>query len=312
MMTRLWTAWATLAIGLIGFASPMMTQAQTEAGPGQKEPSGVKQPALLQARAPVESPLHLSRMTFEFPGGGQRNHNLQIGDFCCTGETATVRSKKGAAVGYVYFYDFRGGMNCKDDGLPRSAAMKFAVLVSGIADAAQPKSPRLKSSIEFNAEEMRPGVARQTIAGALLFIATIQDVRFKNDTHSSYWMDSVRVTVDVQPAPSIEISEELDEIEPASSGRLPDDRERDQRPAAHHDAYCSPRGVFPQPRKPCPDTFTGTEKTGNFENVLNESSAGAEIACAIARSQREDAYRQHALAFTFCLEVHDASFQQIV
>jgi hypothetical protein len=141
--------------------------------------------------------LSLETNTFEFPGAGERNNNRTIGDFCCTGETAALLASEGTPVGYIYFHDFDGGINSGS----RSAAIQFGILVSGISNAAQPKSVRVKSSIEFNSKELKPGLTRGTIAGALQFTATILDVQFVDEAHSRYWMDSIKVRVDVQEAP---------------------------------------------------------------------------------------------------------------
>jgi hypothetical protein len=39
-----------------------------------------------------------------------RNNNDTIGDFCCTGETATIRTAQGTPAGFIYFYGFSGGI----------------------------------------------------------------------------------------------------------------------------------------------------------------------------------------------------------
>jgi hypothetical protein len=144
------------------------------------------------------SAFQLQNKTFEFPGAGIRNNNETIGDFCCTGETATLRTAQGAPVGYIYFYGFSGGIT---NGT-RSAAKRFEVLVSGLSDPARPAAGRVKSSIEFAASEMKPGVSRQTVAGALQFMVTIQEVQLLDEAHSRFWMDSVKIKVEVQESPS--------------------------------------------------------------------------------------------------------------
>jgi hypothetical protein len=135
--------------------------------------------------------------TFEFPGAGERNNNQTIGDFCCTGETATVRISDGTPCGYIYFCDFRGGINKN----ARSAAASFAVLVSAASQLAWPVS-RAKSSLEFSAKDLKPGLTLQTRAGALQFTATILGVQFPDKSHSRFWMDTLKVRVDVQKAPA--------------------------------------------------------------------------------------------------------------
>jgi len=161
-------------------------------------------PALADTRSPQQitpSPLPLENKSFEFPGAGKRNNNQTIGDFCCTGETAAIRTTQGVPIGYIYFYSFSGGINLKS----RSAADQFSVLVSGVSDPARLTAgsiSRVKSSIEFSAQEMKPGLSRQVIAGALEYKVTIQDVQFIDEAHSRFWMDSVKVKVEAQQAPS--------------------------------------------------------------------------------------------------------------
>jgi hypothetical protein len=153
--------------------------------------------AAARPHQPSAPALQLQNKILEFPGAGIRNNNDTIGDFCCTGETATIRTAQGAPAGYIYFYGFSGGItNGK-----RSAAKRFNVLVSGICDPAQPASARVKSSIDFVAGELKPGLTRQAIAGALEFTVTTQDVQFLDQSHSRFWMDTIRIKVEVQEAP---------------------------------------------------------------------------------------------------------------
>jgi hypothetical protein len=59
----------------------------------------------------------------------------------------------------------------------------------------------VKSSIEFDANEMKPGLSRQVVAGALQFKVTIQDVKFIDEQHAKFWMNSIKVKVEVQQVP---------------------------------------------------------------------------------------------------------------
>jgi hypothetical protein len=142
----------------------------------------------------TRSALSLATTTFEFPGAGEHNDNGTIGDFCCTGETAVVRTRQGIPVGYIYFHDFAGGITNGS----RSAATKLGMLVSGTSDATRPESARVRSSIEFASRELKSGLSRRAIAGVLQFTGTILEVQFIDKAHSRYWMDSIRVRVDVQ------------------------------------------------------------------------------------------------------------------
>jgi hypothetical protein len=153
--------------------------------------------ASTEAQAPSNS-LHLAKQSFELPGDGERNDNRRIGDFCCTGETATVQNDAGAPVGYIYFYDFPGGGINLPDGI-HSIAGKFSLLVSGISDPNRAGSARVKNSILFDAGEMTAGNRKQITAGALSFTVIIEDAKLEHSSATKYFMDSVRCKVEVQP-----------------------------------------------------------------------------------------------------------------
>jgi hypothetical protein len=166
--------------------------------------SGSRQETSTAPRAAQEKPqsrLRLENTMFEFPGAGKHNNNGTIGDFCCTGETATIRTAQGTPIGFIYFYGFSGGINLKSG----AAADQLSVLVSGISNPARPNAgsiSRVKSSVEFSANEMKPGFSRQVSAGALQFTVTIVDAQFIDEAHSRFRMDSVKLKVDVQEAPA--------------------------------------------------------------------------------------------------------------
>jgi hypothetical protein len=152
------------------------------------------------APRPEPRGLNFEPRTFEFPGAGQRNNNQTIGDFCCTGETATIRTAEGKTAGFIYFYDFRSGINLKPDA---AAADQFSLLVSGVTEPSRldsGRAGRVQSSHEFDAKEMKPGLSRKVVAGALEFTVTIQDVKFIDEAHSRFWMNSIKIKVDVQEA----------------------------------------------------------------------------------------------------------------
>jgi len=164
--------------------------------------SGVERPSPSPPETQILQPhFHLAETTFVFPGGGKRNDNGIIGDFCCTGETATVQTDRGVPIGYIYFYRFPGGgFMARVNGRERSSAAYFEIDISGILDPARLDSNHVKSSIRFSARDMKPGSSLQGTAGALQFTVTILDAQFTDDAHSRYWMDSVRVKVNVQEA----------------------------------------------------------------------------------------------------------------
>jgi hypothetical protein len=160
-------------------------------------------PTSSMPQATAKIALQLESTTFEFPGAGKRNNNQTIGDFCCTGETATVRTAQGTPVGYIYFYDFRGGINTKSG----AEADQFSVLVSGVSDSARLNAGsigRAKSSVEFAANEMKPSLSRQVVAGALQFKIIIEDVKFIDEAHTRFWMDSIKIKVEVEEVPAVQ------------------------------------------------------------------------------------------------------------
>jgi TIR domain len=144
----------------------------------------------------VKGHIQLAKTSFRFPGDGKPNKNKIIGDFCCTGETATIETTQGIPAGFIYFYDFPGGGVIVGDG-SRSTAQRFAVHVSGLSDPARLDSPRVKEVIIFDAGEMVIGTVRTVTAGALRFSAMIEDARFDQRYGVRFLMDTVRVKVDV-------------------------------------------------------------------------------------------------------------------
>jgi hypothetical protein len=83
----------------------------------------------------------IAEQNLRVPGAGVRNNNDTIGDFCCTGETATIRTAQGTPAGFLYFYGFSGGIT---DG-KRSAAS--ASTLSSAASPIPQLTTRTASSI---------------------------------------------------------------------------------------------------------------------------------------------------------------------
>lgn len=148
---------------------------------------------VLQGQTEAAPSLGLERSSFFLPGDGERNNNDYIGDFCCTGETATVRTTDGTSIGYIYHYDFSGAYNV---GPSESIATSFGILVSGVSSLSDLASPRDKSSVVFHASELTRGASRSARAGELTFTVTILSARLV-DNGDYYDMGSVRVRVDV-------------------------------------------------------------------------------------------------------------------
>jgi hypothetical protein len=136
----------------------------------------------------------LQKSSFYLPGDGKRNNNRTIGDYCCTGETATVRTPDGNAIGYIYFYDFRESYNIGNN---QSVAGILRILVSGISDMWNLNSTRSKHMIEFRAHELKKGASRSVTAGALRYTATILSAKHRTKNHQQYYMGSVKVRMDV-------------------------------------------------------------------------------------------------------------------
>jgi hypothetical protein len=127
---------------------------------------------LLTVAAPLARAKSLRQTSFHFPGDGTPNQNQQIGPFCCTGETATLRADDEKIVGYIYFYSWQGQAVNKGD---HSFAPDVEILVSGVGDLSKEDSEQVKSSIPFKASELSPGATGTTTAGVLSFKATVQN-----------------------------------------------------------------------------------------------------------------------------------------
>ena len=134
------------------------------------------------------------RKTFIFPGGGVKNNNATIGDFCCTGETATIYNSSNVPVGYIYYYGFSGARNIPGN---ISIATGFSIPFSGIADINNTSQDRVKGSISFSASELYRGSTQSTTAGQLNFTATILNARKYPADPRYYIMGSVKVKIDV-------------------------------------------------------------------------------------------------------------------
>jgi hypothetical protein len=138
----------------------------------------------------------LERDSFSFPGDGEKNQGKRIGPFCCTGETATVRTTVGASIGYIYFFAFEDTINL---GNGRSAARIIKLLVSGAANLSASNSSQINSMIVFSATDSKPGDVKTVEAGNLRFTATLDgavlapgaDLRFDKE------QIAIRVAVEV-------------------------------------------------------------------------------------------------------------------
>lgn len=122
-----------------------------------------------------------------FPGGGVRNENTAIGDFCCTGETGVVRRNDNSPLGYVYYYDWTPATE--------NTAMQFRVLLSGAPSIEDISSDRIKDQISFDAtSELYANAVKKKKVGAITYKITILSVT--RLTARSF--NEVRIQVDVQ------------------------------------------------------------------------------------------------------------------
>lgn len=139
----------------------------------------------------------LRQSSFHFPGDGTPNKNQTIGPFCCTGETATVRTTDDKSVGYIYFYSWNGQAVTKtEDG--RSFVPDVEIQVSGVADPSKPDSEQIKSSVPFKASDLVSGATGNTTAGGLSFKVTVQNATLETIDGVLYAdMTSLAVAVDV-------------------------------------------------------------------------------------------------------------------
>ena len=137
----------------------------------------------------------LSRTTFVLPGDGTKNNNQSIGPFCCTGETVTVRSTTGSALGYVYFYDFDGGYNVAGN---QSATKTIKILVSGPADLAAPDASQVKDQVAFAAASTHVGSSGTVVVGHLRYRFTVTQAQpYAGLGFPAILMDGFGVSMDV-------------------------------------------------------------------------------------------------------------------
>lgn len=139
-----------------------------------------------------------SRWSFEMPGDGTRNDNGYVGPFCCTGETAVVKSDDGSELGYAYFYGWKGQAYLTS--ADTSAAPDLAILVAGLDDLDTPSATIEKSEVAFTADELIAGHSRSTQAGALVFTVTIEHAELQTGPSGTMFdMGSLEVRIDVDP-----------------------------------------------------------------------------------------------------------------
>jgi hypothetical protein len=138
----------------------------------------------------------LAKTSFMLPADGTPNDNGAIGPFCCTGTTATVKDRLGRPVGYVYFFDWKG--DAYNTSSTSSAAPDVSIEVSAASNIDDPSSTQVTGEVDFPGAEMKPGAARSTMVGALLYTVTIETVTTLQIANATYFdMSSLTVRVDV-------------------------------------------------------------------------------------------------------------------
>lgn len=140
--------------------------------------------------------VHKANWSFVFPGGGQRNNNATIGDFCCTGETMTLLNQNNKPLGYAYFFSWDGqAYNLP----PSSIAPNFRIFLSGTTDL-KATNPRAQSSVFFSADECSIGKTKRVRVGNLDYTVKITSISYPTGTayaNTHFWMDSLKVLVTV-------------------------------------------------------------------------------------------------------------------
>jgi len=136
----------------------------------------------------------------DFPGGGIRNNNQYVGDFCCTGETASILDNTNAVVGYVYFF---GGKNPAYT-TPNGAVMSdLEISLSGAKEFGNLQAPREKGSVYFPTSQVYVGSQIMTTIGRILYTVKIVDLKFevaKGQNTGRFYMNSIKVSVMAQAA----------------------------------------------------------------------------------------------------------------
>lgn len=141
----------------------------------------------------------LVQSTFLLPFDATPNNNGFIGPFCCTGDTATITSVEGHAVGYAYFFDWKGQAY---NGADSAYAPDVQILVAGLEDVHAPDSPLVLSAIELDASEMDICGERSVKAGQLRFTMTIINVTIVPGDNADYFdMGSLEARLDVSVEP---------------------------------------------------------------------------------------------------------------
>lgn len=143
-----------------------------------------------------------ARWSFEMPADGTPNNNGYVGPFCCTGDTAVVKSDDGSEIGYAYFYDWKGqAYNTSADS---SMAPDVLIHIAGVTDLNAAPATIEKSEIDFTADELVTGTSRSGQAGALLFTVIVEHAELTTGPSETTYFDmgSLAVRIDVDPIDS--------------------------------------------------------------------------------------------------------------
>lgn len=135
-----------------------------------------------------------------FPGGGVRNNNQYVGDFCCTGETASILDNTNTTVGYVYFFSGRNPAYNTANG---AVMGDLEILLSGAKEFGNPQALREKGNIYFANGTIYAGAQIMTTIGRILYTVKVLDVKFEvvNGRYTGrFYMNSIKVSVLAQAA----------------------------------------------------------------------------------------------------------------
>lgn len=118
--------------------------------------------------------VHPAYWTCTFPGGGQANNGGTIGDFCCTGETYTLKNLIGAPLGYAYFLNWEEPVFNLPEGF---IIPNFYIEISGGSDLKGGGQREFKR-LFFADFDCVIGRARSAKVGNINYTATIVDLKY--------------------------------------------------------------------------------------------------------------------------------------
>ena len=200
------TLWGNIGLGILDYSVRGVVNGQSYTQTGQYKTTKLQDapaPVVKKTKKqPASNTPYLPTKTFVFPGGGIRNNNNYLGDFCCTGETGVVQDNFGNYVGYIYFFGWGNKpAEVTDEGV---VIDQLEILLSGAKTFDNVLSPvRDKTVLLFPNNEVFTGSQLSTTIGRILYTVRILNVEFRmingNNT-GKFYMNSIRVEVTAQQA----------------------------------------------------------------------------------------------------------------